>query len=367
MFENLRKYWRRALVSSAVILLPMAAGLVLWNRLPDSMVVHWGADGAADGAGPKALAVFGLPLFLLAIHWFCLLVTAADPGNRGRNQKFFGLVFWIIPLLSLLTSALLYATALGLETAPETPICLFTGALFLLLGNYLPKTSQNFTMGIKLPWTLANEENWNRTHRLSGRLWVLGGAVLLVLPALPRSLFLPVFVIDLLALFFIPLFYSFFLSRRQRARGEYTPVRTTLSRRARLLYAAFVFVTLVFCAVFLFTGNITVQTGADAFTIEASYWPDLTVRYDSVARMELRQNCEAGYRTNGFGTPRLSMGAFRNEEFGSYTRYTYTRADTCIVLYGPQGQVLVLGGKNDADTRALYDRLQAALTAAAAS
>ncbi|MBQ7680708.1 MAG: SdpI family protein, partial [Oscillibacter sp.] len=60
---------------------------------------------------------------------------------------------------------------------------LLTGTLFVVVGNYLPKCRQSYTVGIKLPWTLADEDNWNRTHRMAGPLWVAGG-FLVILSAL---------------------------------------------------------------------------------------------------------------------------------------------------------------------------------------
>ena len=54
------------------------------------------------------------------------------------------------------------------------------GVLFIFAGNYLPKSRQNYTVGIRIPWTLDNEENWNKTHRLAGYLWVAGGIVMLL-------------------------------------------------------------------------------------------------------------------------------------------------------------------------------------------
>ena len=54
------------------------------------------------------------------------------------------------------------------------------GVLFMILGNYMTKTHQNYTIGIKLPWTLNSTENWNKTHRLASRLYALAGAILIL-------------------------------------------------------------------------------------------------------------------------------------------------------------------------------------------
>jgi len=56
---------------------------------------------------------------------------------------------------------------------------LLLGVIFLLLGNYLPKCRHNYTVGIRLPWTLADEENWNSTHHLAGWMYMVAGLVCL--------------------------------------------------------------------------------------------------------------------------------------------------------------------------------------------
>ena len=168
------------LVTTLVVLIPMAIGLVLWNQLPDQIPTHFGPDGKADGWSPKAFAVFGLPCILLAIHWFCVLCTSADPKKQNISQKLMGIVLWICPIISLLICSACYAYALGWKLNIVFILYLFCGTLFIIIGNYLPKCKQSYTMGIKLPWTLDDEGNWNATHRLGGKLWVAGGLLLLL-------------------------------------------------------------------------------------------------------------------------------------------------------------------------------------------
>ena len=88
----------------------------------------------------------------------------------------------------------------------------FMGLLFILIGNYLPKTKQSYTMGIRLPWTLSSEENWNRTHRLAGFLWVLCGVLFIVMSFIGWSL--PLFLILLAVMILVPLIYSYLLYRK---------------------------------------------------------------------------------------------------------------------------------------------------------
>jgi uncharacterized membrane protein len=72
---------------------------------------------------------------------------------------------------------MVYPQALGYPMPIEVIMPLLMGVLFMVVGNWLPKCQQTYTMGIKLPWTFASEENWNATHRFGGKVWVIGGIV----------------------------------------------------------------------------------------------------------------------------------------------------------------------------------------------
>lgn len=355
MLKFIKEHKWKAILSSTVILMPMLVGTVLWNTLPNSMTMHWGADGSADGSGYKGFVVFGIPLIVLALHWLCLLFTAADPGNKGQNKKAMGLVFWILPVAYLSVSGFLYSTALGKEVNTLLILPVVTALLFIVLGNYLPKISQNSTLGIKLPWTLKSEENWNKTHRLSGKLWVAGGFVILIAMLLPGNTVIPVMIADIILMAAVPTVYSYGLYRKQVKSGH--TFQNTGAVRGYKASLAIVLIVLAVLAVLMFTGDIHVEVGAEALSIEASYYADLTVPYEDIDSVEFRESDIPGYRDNGFGSPRLRMGLFQNDEFGSYTRYSYTGAGACIVLKNGD-DVLVISGRNEAETRGIYEKLQ---------
>lgn len=92
----------------------------------------------------------------------------------------FQFIIWIIPAASLICCLSSYAIALGIEVNIGIIVNIMVGILFLILGNYMHKVKQNYTVGIKIPWTLDGEENWNRTHRLASRLWSLSGVVFII-------------------------------------------------------------------------------------------------------------------------------------------------------------------------------------------
>ena len=208
----MKKYLKTMILTSFLTLLPIVAGLILWNRLPDQIPIHWNIHGEADGWAGKLGAIFGTPLFLLAMHWVCALATFyADPKKQNHSDKILHLVLWITPVLSLLLHSFAYAAALGVAVDMNMMMPIFLGLLFTVIGNYLPKCKQNYTIGIKIPWTLDSEENWNKTHRFAGIFWVVGGLATLVLGLFGAAwAYIPI----MLAMGIVPIVYSFLLYRK---------------------------------------------------------------------------------------------------------------------------------------------------------
>ena len=169
------------IITSIVTILPVLIGIICWNRLPDVMATHFGFNNEANGFSSKAFAVFGLPLILLAVLWVGAFVTAHDPKRQNISPKMFSLMLWIAPVISLVAATTIYPVNLGYELDIAFFSELLVGLMFIIIGNYLPKARQNYTIGIKIPWTLANEENWNRTHRLAGYLWMICGILIVVI------------------------------------------------------------------------------------------------------------------------------------------------------------------------------------------
>ena len=207
----IKKNWKLLLITTLAILLPVLAGVILWNQLPEQIPSHWDMQGNIDGYSTKPFAVFGLPLILLAIHWFTVCVTLADPKKQNHSEKILQLVFWIVPALSIILSAVTYSTAMGKGVRMELFVSVLLGLLFVAIGNYLPKCKQNYTIGLKLPWTLHSEENWNRTHRLAGWLWVIGG-LMIISAGFFNLLWLTLSAPLLMAL--VPTIYSYILYRK---------------------------------------------------------------------------------------------------------------------------------------------------------
>ena len=203
-------------LTTFITALPILVGLLLWKHLPDSIPTHFDINGVPDSWSSKAVTVFGIPTFMVAVHLLCSAITLADPKKQNIQEKVFRLILWICPVVSILLCVTTYPYAMGVEFNTTRIATLFLGLLFLIIGNYLPKCKQNYTVGIKLPWTLADTDNWERTHRLAGRGWVpcgilIAGASFLGDPGLP------VIFICLAVMTLVPLLYSFLYYRKKNS------------------------------------------------------------------------------------------------------------------------------------------------------
>lgn len=326
----------KLLVSSLVILLP---GLLGWRMAWEAVI-------------------------LLAAHWLCLLLVFADRRNReGQSKKAIGLVFWLLPVISLLSGAVVAGLQRGYDGADFMFILmnLGFGLLFLLIGNYMPKFRQNATIGIRVKWTLENEENWNVTHRFGGKVWVAAGLACMIAALLPSAAMAVVFTAAIVAAAVVPCVYSYLYYRKQLQAG--TAVRSPSSPRQKVIGLVILVAVMAFVGWTLFAGSLEVNFGDTSFTVQTGYWSDLTVSYDAIDAISYQTGDAApgaGTRTYGFGNLRMLMGSFANDAYGNYTRYTYASCDDCIVL-SVDGHTVVLNGPDPASTESLYQTLTAKL------
>ncbi|MBQ9859430.1 MAG: SdpI family protein [Clostridia bacterium] len=214
------EYWKRnkwtMLITSVVILLPILVGIFVWDTLPTELPYHWNVRGEVDNWVSRGTAVFLMPCVLLAFQWLCFLLSALDPKQKNVKDKPLRMVLWIIPVLNILLNVIVYLTALGQELDVAALLSLFMGALFVVIGNYLPKCRQSYTMGIKLPWTLHDEENWNATHRMAGKLWLGGGLLTMACALLPPVAMTIVMLTILVVMVAVPTVYSYrFYKKKQ--------------------------------------------------------------------------------------------------------------------------------------------------------
>ncbi|MCJ7740284.1 SdpI family protein, partial [Candidatus Microgenomates bacterium] len=169
-------------INILIISLMFLAGIVLLPQLPKVIPMHWNIMGEVDNYMPKNIAVWILPVLTAVMFAAFQIVPSFDP-KKGK-YRLFKKEWEIIQTVMIGFFAYLQFIIFYLSLNPEVPMMPFMfigiGSLFILFGNYLSKIRQNYFLGIKVPWTLASEDNWNRTHRFASWCFVIAGIVTLI-------------------------------------------------------------------------------------------------------------------------------------------------------------------------------------------
>ena len=168
-----------------IIAAALAASAVVYPDLPERVPTHWNLKGEVDGWSPRAWGAWLMPVVIAFVWALMRWLPAIDP--RRRNYEKFGGTFEGIMLSVMVFMLILHgitlAAALGYPVAMERVAPAATGLLFIVIGNLLPRARSNWFVGIRTPWTLSSDRVWEKTHRVGGRLFVLGG-ILISLSAL---------------------------------------------------------------------------------------------------------------------------------------------------------------------------------------
>lgn len=203
---------RTTILTTIVCLIPVILGIFFYPRLPETIAIHWDVNGNPDGWASKMIGGIVFPGILVLVNIAFPLLLKTDPKYNNMNEKVKQLLHWIIPIVSIFCSGATLAAALGKDVNFSLLVPMFMGLLFAAIGNYLPKMTQSYTVGIKIPWTLHSEENWNRTHRMAGFLWVIGGIAIIITGALGIGTICLIVITAIMVL--VPVIYSYLLYRK---------------------------------------------------------------------------------------------------------------------------------------------------------
>lgn len=183
--------WSLAVVA-AMLALMIAGSAYAWTVLPDgaSIPVHFNAAGEADRYGGKAEALLMMPGVLLLVTALIFVVAKIEPRQKNLAQSR-AILAWTLAGTSVFMGAIHGVTilaALGRDVSVPLVVGVGIGLLFMLIGNFLPKSRSNFMVGIRTPWTLSSDHSWRLTHLWGGRAFVaLGLAILVAAVAAPAA------------------------------------------------------------------------------------------------------------------------------------------------------------------------------------
>lgn len=173
----------------AIVIAAVVVSIVFFPRLPARVPTHWNAAGQIDGYSSRVFGAFLMPVVMIGmLALFAALPSLSPKGFEveGGSRAYAAIVLALLLFLLVVHVQILLA-AMNIARSMSSLIPILTGALFVVLGNYLPKMRRNFFIGIRTPWTLADEDVWFRTHRFGGVLFVVSGILLMVVSPFLRA------------------------------------------------------------------------------------------------------------------------------------------------------------------------------------
>ncbi len=206
----MKKQKNKYVLSSLLCLLPMIIGAIFYRELPEQMPIHWDINGNVDGYASKFFALFGLPMIMFMIDAFSKFFIANDPKGLDHNDKLLSVFKYLLPVLTTIIIAFeIYTVKFEQNLNISNIMFIFVGGLFIVIGYFMPKMKQNYTMGIKLPWTLNSVDNWNKTHKFASFIFIIGGIFIILTSFINNKFTAIIYMVEIFVICFAPCIYSF--------------------------------------------------------------------------------------------------------------------------------------------------------------
>ncbi|MFJ8528260.1 SdpI family protein [Bacillus sp. NPDC094106] len=207
---------KKHLFAIILIFITCVAWAVSWPHLPETMAIHWSGE-EANGFATKFNAMLLTLGIMIVSYGLLIVIPKVDPRktNYDKFSKSFTMISYSILFVLFLVNILVLATALGYKIPMNSAPNIIVGILFLVIGNYLPQCKPNFFIGIRNAWTLSNEEVWRKTHRFSGKVFVVVGLMMIIsifAPAALKSFLMLGIIIGAVAL---TMLYSYFVYKKE--------------------------------------------------------------------------------------------------------------------------------------------------------
>lgn len=192
-------------------------GVIFYQKLPDIMPTHWNFAGEADGFGSKETFVWlfpGIAVGMLILFW---VLPKLNPRKEKYNK--FALAWEVMQAVIIGYFAYMYFVSIYAAMVPDVNISVFVlvgiGVMFLIMGNYMGKVRQNYFVGIKTPWTIDNEDVWNKTHRFGGWCFVIA-ALIFIFQGLTGWVSIWLFGLAVIIAALVPIVYSYVIYPKKK-------------------------------------------------------------------------------------------------------------------------------------------------------
>ena len=204
-----------------IILSPFVLVAMKWNSFPEQVPIHWGVNGEVNGYGSKVTGLILLPGINIFMYLLFLVLPIIDPQrkNYGLFADKYRIIRMMIHLFMSSMTFLICFVSLGYLLNVGMIVQLAVVCMMLVLGNFMGNIRHNYFVGIRVPWTLANEEVWTLTHRFAGKLWVAASLLMLPVCIFLKGDLGTLFYVYIGIITVVPIVYSF-IKFRQISSGK---------------------------------------------------------------------------------------------------------------------------------------------------
>jgi uncharacterized membrane protein len=205
------------IISALLIVILLLAGVFLWNQLPEQMASHWNEKDEVNGYMGRFWGVFMLPLMMIGLTLLFFAIPLIDPlkANIAEFRLFFNAFIVVFNVYMAYIHVLTLVWNLGYTNFGLGRMMLpAIGLLFVFIGFMIKNAKRNYFIGIRTPWTLANDKVWDETHKLGSKLFIAGGIISLLGIVFPKQAIM-LLMVPIFASALIPVVYSYFLFRRE--------------------------------------------------------------------------------------------------------------------------------------------------------
>ncbi len=207
---------KKHIIPIALFITSILVWLITYSKLPAQLPTHWGINGEANSYSSKLTAFLMIHGIMLVIYAILLAVPKIDPKKadfKSFSKSYSFITLAILVVFYAISMGVIYI-GLGHELNVGKMIGLLLGAMFIVLGNYLPQVKPNYMVGIKTPWTLSNETVWKKTHRFGAKLFVISGILMMISWFLPANWIIVTMIIAILIISVIPIVYSYVIHKK---------------------------------------------------------------------------------------------------------------------------------------------------------
>jgi len=207
----MKLYTKKEILPIILILAIFAIGLYFWPQLPERVPSHWNIYGQIDGWSSKNLAVFFFPALIAGLYLLLSFLPLMDP-LKANIELFSHLYFWFKVVFVLFMASLYILTiyaGLGHQVDVGRYVILGIAVLFFFIGLMMPKIKKNYTIGIRLPWTLHSEAVWDRTHQFGGKLFIALAILMAIISFFPGPWAFGILIGAIILLLVVLVWYSY--------------------------------------------------------------------------------------------------------------------------------------------------------------